>query len=114
MWGLVGPAKISALFRFKSLAKLLSSMKAKDVRNLIITLVVVIVGVKIIVMISNRYINQANVAGFSGLIKGFTGLGDLVIYGIAIIAILLIPYYFSKRSGEKNALPNRPGPVGRE
>jgi len=89
-------------------------MKAKDIRNLTITLVVLIVGIKLIVMISNRYINQAGVAGFSDLIKGFTGMGDLLIYGLAIIVILLIPYYISKRSGEKNALPNRPRPLGRE
>lgn len=74
-------------------------MKARDARNLIITLIIAVVGVKLVLWISGNYIGNA--AGFSDLVKGFTGLGDLMMYGLIALAILLVPYYLSKRSQEK-------------
>jgi len=76
-------------------------MKSRDVRNLILTLAILALGIKIITYISGRFITQAGTAGFSGLVGAFTGLGDLMVYGLAAIALLLIPFYFSKRSSEK-------------
>ncbi len=81
-------------------------MKSKNVRNYIIALLIVAIGVKLITLISSRYI-PAGFAGFSDLVKGFTGLGDLVLYGLIILAILLLPYYFSKCSEEKKAVVER-------
>lgn len=79
-------------------------MRAKDVRNLIITLVIVAIGIKLILFISSYYVNKygsQDIAGFGDLVNGFTGLGDLAMYGLILLAIILIPYYFSKRSQEK-------------
>lgn len=74
-------------------------MSARDVRNLILTLIIVAIGIKLILWISGNYIG--NVGGFSDLVAGFTGLGDLAMYGLILLAVLLIPYYLSKRSQEK-------------
>lgn len=76
-------------------------MKAKDVRNLIISLVIAAIGIKLIAIISGRYISAAGATGFSELVSAFIGLGDLALYGLIVIAILLVPYYLSKRSKEK-------------
>ncbi len=56
-------------------------MTAKNVRNLILTLIILAIGVKLILWIA--------------------GLGDLAMYGLILLAILLIPYYLSKRSQER-------------
>jgi len=77
-------------------------MEAKDARNLIITLFIVAIGIKLIATISGRYISSAGGAGtFSSLVAAFLGLGDLAMYGLIVLAILIIPYYLSKRSQEK-------------
>lgn len=76
-------------------------MKSRDVRNLIIALIIVAVGIKLITWVSGNYISNISLANFSDLVKAFTGLGDLAMYGLIILAILLIPYYLSKRSQEK-------------
>lgn len=71
-------------------------MRSKDIRNLILTLIILAVGIKLILLISAHYIAQAG--AFSELATAFQGLGDLTIYGLAAIVLLLLPYYFSKRS----------------
>jgi len=76
-------------------------MKAKDARNLIISLIVVAIGIKLIAIISARYASIAGAGGFSELISAFLGLGNLAMYGLILLAILLIPYYLSKRSKER-------------
>ena len=79
-------------------------MRAKDVRNLIISLIVVAIGIKLITWISNHYVSASGFAGFSELINAFAGLGDLALYGLIFFAIILVPYYLSKRSQEKKVL----------
>lgn len=77
-------------------------MKSHDARNLIVTLIIVAVGVKLLLSISDYYASRAGSAGqFSELIQAFASLGNFAIYGLIILAILLIPYYLSKRSEEK-------------
>ncbi len=74
-------------------------MSAKDVRNLMLTLIILAIGIKLIMWITGNYIGNAG--SFSDLVAGFTGLGDLAMYGLILLAILLMPYYLSKRSQEK-------------
>ena len=85
----------------KNIADSTLLMKAKDARNLIITLIVLAIGIKILTTLGSRYATQAGAAGFESLIKGFAGLGDLAMYGIILLAVLLVPYYFHKRSQER-------------
>ncbi len=78
---------------------------SKDIRNLILTLVIVAVGVKLITLttknIKDIYVGVIGGSSFAGLINALDSIGDLILYGLLIIAILLIPYYLSKRSQEK-------------
>ena len=77
-------------------------MKSRDVRNLIITLIILAIGIKLITLISASSIsNIPGIESVSKVVESFKGLGDLSLYGIAFLVILLIPYYFSKRSKEK-------------
>ena len=84
---------------YKKLTDVFLFMKSRDARNLIITLVVIAVGIKLITYISGRYIGQAGAV--ADLVASFTGLGDLVLYGVIILAVILVPVYLSKRSQEK-------------
>lgn len=79
-------------------------MKSKDARNLILTLIIIAIGIKIISIVTGRYVSAAGAGGFGELIAAFTGLGDLALYGLIFLAILLIPYYLSKRSQEKKMI----------
>ena len=80
-------------------------MKAKDARNLIVTLIVLAIGVKLITWISANYISKVpGAGGLSSTVNSFLGLGDLSLYAIAIVVILLIPYYLSKRSKERQGV----------
>ena len=74
-------------------------MRAKGVRNYILTLIILAIGVKLILWIPGNYVDSAD--GFADLVGAFTGLGDLTMYGLILLAILLVPYYLSKRSQEK-------------
>ena len=74
-------------------------MTAKSARNLILTLIILAIGIKLILWISGNYIGSAG--QFSDLVAGFAGLGVLAMYGLILLAILLIPYYLSKRSQER-------------
>ncbi len=74
-------------------------MRAKDTRNLIATLIILSIGIKLVLWITGNYIGNAD--SFSDLVDAFTGLGDLAMYGLILLAILLVPYYLSKRSQEK-------------
>lgn len=89
-------------------------MKAKDIRNLIITLLIIAGGVKLIMIITNNAIKNYSVGGLESIINMLTGVGDLIIYGVVFLAIILIPIYLGKRSGEKNVVPDRSGSMGRK
>lgn len=81
-------------------------MKPHDVRNLIVTLIIIAVGVKLLLAISDYYVSRSGASGQLGtLVNSFTSLGDFATYGIIILAVLLVPYYLSKRSQEKKTRP---------
>ena len=78
---------------------------SKDVRNLILTIIIIAVGVKLITLISKHlkdiYVGVTGEGSFANLFNALDSIGNLVLYILIIIAILLIPYYLSKRSQEK-------------
>lgn len=75
-------------------------MPAKSVRNLIITLVILAAGIKLIAFIAQSSI-PAGLSVPEGLKNSIEGVSTLVILGIAVLVLILIPVYLSKRSGEK-------------
>ena len=73
-------------------------MESKKIRDLILTLVVLIVGIKLLVVIGLSYISDV---GFSGLTSSMESMSDILIIGLAFMIIILVPFYLSKRSEEK-------------
>ncbi len=76
-------------------------MTAKSVRNLIISLIILIIGVNILGYISQRYIPNIPNVQISGIASITSSFTTLISVGIFIIVLILIPVYLSKRSGEK-------------
>ncbi len=87
-------------------------MKGRSAGGWIVTLVLAAIGIKIITWLSNSYISQADTGMFSDLIASFARIGDLLFYGLLVLAALLIPVYLQRR--KKNVVPSRPRPVERE
>ncbi len=73
-------------------------MESKKIRDFILTLVVLIVGIKLLVVIGLSYISDV---GFSGLTGSMETMSNLFIIGLAFLIIILVPFYLSKRSDEK-------------
>jgi len=76
-------------------------MQSKDVSKLIVSLLVLAIGIKVITIIAKGYIQQP-VAGIPPeLVGSLDSVGNLFIMGIGVIILILLPFYFSKRSEEK-------------
>jgi len=76
-------------------------MAAKDIRNLIISLFIAAAGIKLLLMLSSGYIKSSGIGGIDKIISSFEGIGNLLFYAAVAIALLLIPFYLSKKSDEK-------------
>lgn len=77
-------------------------MGSKSVRNLIIALVILLIGIRMIVFVFNNYMSRFAVAGsLTEIVAAVEGMGTLLTYGIIVLIIIAIPFYLSKRSGEK-------------
>ncbi len=77
-------------------------MSAKDIRNVILTLIILALGIKLLLYITEKFVN-INAAGELG--KSFSDMGTLFMYGAIVIALILIPFYLSARSNEKKGFP---------
>ena len=75
-------------------------MQSKRIRDLIISLIILIISIKLLTMIGFSYISNAglNMPEFAVSIEA---LGNMMIIGLSFLTILLIPFYLSKRSEEK-------------
>ena len=73
-------------------------MESKKIRDLILTLVVLVVGIKLLVVIGLSYISDV---GFSELTSSMETMSNVFIIGLAFLIIILVPFYLSKRSEEK-------------
>jgi hypothetical protein len=69
-------------------------MSSRDIRNGILTLIILAIGVKLILYITGTYIDISS-AGEIG--KSLDDIGTLFIYGALAIAVLLVPFYLSAR-----------------
>jgi hypothetical protein len=89
-------------------------MRAKDVRNFIFSVIVLIIGIRAVYYIFNGYLAKVEILkSMRDLLASVSSLVDLFTYILIAVVILSIPFYLSKRSDEKkvskNAVPNRPG-----
>ena len=77
-------------------------MESKKIRDLIATLIIIAIGIKIITMIGLYYIPTLEVVGISlGILNSMIYLGNMFMLGMIALAIIIIPFYLSKRSDEK-------------
>lgn len=77
-------------------------MSAKSVRNLILTLIILIIGIFILVRIGKGFTGTSPFAtSTQNLIASIDSLSNMLILGLVIIVIILIPIYLSRRSEEK-------------
>ncbi len=71
---------------------------AKNIRNLIATLVIISAGIRILLYVPSLFVDVAQ-AGDIG--STFNDMGNLIMYGALGLAIILVPFYLSARSNEK-------------
>lgn len=91
-------------------------MEAKDVRNLILSLLILMAGIRILTSISAVYMAQIQqTAQLDPALAGSVEtIGTLIIVAIGGIVILLIPYWLHKRSQEKKAKEQQRPPPQRQ
>lgn len=66
-------------------------------RNLIIGLVIVAVGVKLLVFIGTNALPRDSTGVAAGFLTGLTGMGDTIVLVCVLLALLLVPFYLSAR-----------------
>ncbi len=83
-------------------------MSAKDVKRLIVTLIILIIGINLLVYVVKNYILNVPQAGLvvgTDITPALTTLSGVLSIGLAFLVLLLIPVYLSKRSQEKYKSP---------
>jgi hypothetical protein len=80
-------------------------MQSKDVRNAIISLIVLAAGVKAVMIVSATQLVGFDLAGLPDFVQAVDSLGTLLILAFAALAVILIPFYVYKRRQEKKTGP---------
>jgi len=75
-------------------------MQSKKIRDLIITLIILVIGIKLLTMIGFSYISSTGL-DIPELAGSVEALGNMMIMGMSFLTVILIPFYLSKRSEEK-------------
>ena len=75
-------------------------MQSKKIRDLIIALIILIVGIKLLTMIGFSYVFSTGLE-IPELAGSIEPLGNMMIMGLSFLIVILIPFYLSKRSEEK-------------
>lgn len=81
---------------------------SKDIRNLIITLVILAAGIWIMLRIAGGFIGTIP-SGFGGIGSSLESIGTILTLGIAVLIVILIILYFAKRSDEKKQQARQAG-----
>ena len=75
-------------------------MQSKKIRDLIVTLIVLVIGIKLLVVIGLSYISSAGLDTHE-FTSSIEALGNMMVIGLSFLAVILLPFYLSKRSEEK-------------
>ena len=75
-------------------------MAAKDIKNLIIAIIVLLVGIRLLVIIAKGYIPQSSLVP-KDLLLSVDALSNLFTLGLVIVLLFAVPFYLSRRSEEK-------------
>lgn len=73
---------------------------SKEIRNLIIALIIMAIGIWFLTRIARAYIGSVPLV-FADIASLLDSIGMLITLGIAFIIVILIIVYFAKRSDEK-------------
>ena len=74
-------------------------MNAKDVRNLIVSLFVIIIGIRLVLNITSGFLSQVPEIPID--VPPLEGIGNTFIVFLAVLMLILVPVYLSKRSKER-------------
>lgn len=80
-------------------------MTAKDTKNIIISIVVLLVGIQLVVYLAKGYIPKDADYLPKDVFSSVSSLANLMTIGLVIILFLALPFYFSRRSDEKKQRP---------
>ena len=78
---------------------------SREIRNWIITLIILAVGIWLLLTIGKTFIAGAaspQLGVDTSIIASFDSISFLLLLAIGALAVLLIPIYFAKRSQEKS------------
>ncbi|MBI4154202.1 hypothetical protein HY501_02610 [Candidatus Woesearchaeota archaeon] len=77
-------------------------MAAKDVRNLILALIILIIGIFLLTRIGKNFTsNLALPSSVPNIVTVIDSVSTLLTLGLGVLVIILMPFYLSKRSQEK-------------
>lgn len=77
----------------------MKTMAAKEIKNLIVGIVIVLVGVQLLLRLSKGYTQGAQLPN---IFPSIDAMSNLLTIGLVIILLFLLPFYFSKRGEEKS------------
>lgn len=77
-------------------------MAAKDIKNLIATIVIAIIGVHLLIYISKGYIPSNSALPGMEIFSSLEAMSNLITIALVILILFLLPFYFSKKSEEKH------------
>lgn len=75
-------------------------MAAKDIRNLIVAIVIAIIGIQLLVRLAKGYIPQSPLVP-PDISASIDALSNLLTLGLVVVLLLAIPFYLSRRSEER-------------
>lgn len=75
-------------------------MKSKEISNLILSLIILAIGIKVVGIVAKGYTENPVIGISPDLLNAVESLGNLFILGIGVLVLILLPFYFSKRSEE--------------
>jgi hypothetical protein len=78
---------------------------SKDIRNLIIALIILTTGVWLIGRLSDGIIGKYGLGGFDSLILQFKQLSTTILFVLIALIALLIIVYIAKKFSERKAKP---------
>jgi uncharacterized protein YneF (UPF0154 family) len=79
-------------------------MTAAGIRNVIVTIIILILGVEILWYIAKKYVSEAPASGGTDILSSMDSFLNLFVMGLVLIILLLLPIYLSKRSEENKIL----------
>ncbi|MBI3190256.1 hypothetical protein HYZ41_00980 [archaeon] len=79
-------------------------MSSRGVRNVIFTVVILVIGVELLWYVAKKYVSEAPASSGTEILSSMDSFLNLFVIGLVLIILLLIPIYLSQRSEENKIL----------